>query len=338
MARVTVFGAGAMGTAMAIHLSRAGNDTVLWASEFDARVLPVLNDERRHPALSEHLPDGLKVMGPEQLDAAAEGVDVAVMGAHSGGARTLARVVMARGAHLPIVVGIAKGLEPSTGKRMSEVYAEEVGHERVVSLGGPALAPEVAEGLPTAAVMASSDTDAAVAEEAAAVFRSTRFHVAVTDDVVGVEYCTVAKNVAAIGMGIIDGLAKVAQSEYRNAKAALFAQAVHELTQLVVALGGRQETAFGLAGLGDTLVTSLGGRNRLYGELLGEGGEPERTLAGLVEQGMTVEGVESARDVHRLMNELQLDLVFHHQVHQILFEGEPAASLLDCLSMSAFDV
>src|SRR6266487_42825 len=97
MARVTVFGAGAMGTAIAMHLSRAGNDTVLWASEFDQRVLPELLDGRRHPALPAFLPESLKVMGPDQLEAAAEGVEVAVMGAHTGGARTLARLVMAGG-------------------------------------------------------------------------------------------------------------------------------------------------------------------------------------------------------------------------------------------------
>jgi glycerol-3-phosphate dehydrogenase (NAD(P)+) len=329
MARVTVFGAGAMGTAVAMHLARAGNDTLLWASEFDRRILPDLMDERRHPALSHHLPESLKVMGPEQLEAAAEGADLAVMGAHSGGARTLATIVMQGSGSLPSVVGLAKGLEPGTGKRMSEVYSEEVGHRNVTALAGPCLAPEIAEEAPSAAVVAGEDRG--IADMVAGCFRTGRMEVTVTDDLAGVEYCTVAKNVSAIGMGIVDGLAKVSDSQYRNAKAALFTQAIRELVQLVTALGGRAETAYGLAGLGDTLVTSLGGRNRLYGEMIGEGTEPSQAVDILTERGLTVEGVDSARDVRRLTGDLGLTLPFHAQVEAILFEGAPAPTLLDCM-------
>jgi glycerol-3-phosphate dehydrogenase (NAD(P)+) len=318
-----------MGTALAMHLARAGNDTVLWASEFDHRVLPDLIERRRHPALPEHLPESLSVLGSDQLEAAADGTEVAVMGAHSGGARTLARIVMEGSGPPPVVLGVAKGLEPGTGKRMSEVYSEEVGHDRVVAMGGPCLAPELAQGAPSAVVMASSDP--AATETVAGAFRTPWFEIAVTDDVAGVEYCTVAKNVAAIGMGILDGLAKVGSSEYRNAKAALFAQAIREMVELVASLGGRAETAFGLAGLGDALVTSLGGRNRLYGELIGEGADPARALEDLTRRGMTVEGVEAAREVRRLSRGRGLDLPFHAQLEAILFDGAPGPSILECM-------
>lgn len=329
MTRVTVFGAGAMGTAMAMHLARAGNETVLWASPYDERVLPELLEHRKHPSLPAFLPDSLTVVGPDGMDAAAGGVEVAVMGAHSGGARTLARLVMDGTRDLPLVLAVAKGLEADTGKRMSEVYAEEVGHGRVAALGGPCLAPEVAEGLPSAGVIASEDASAANA--VARCFRTSSFEVTETDDLAGVEWSSVAKNVTAMGMGMVDGMAKLAGSEYRNAKSALFAQAVGELVAFVVAMGGRSETAYGLAGLGDALVTSLGGRNRLYGEMIGEGAEPGRALGDLVARGMTVEGVEAARDVRRLSSERGLDLPFHAQVQAILFDGAPAGSILDCM-------
>jgi glycerol-3-phosphate dehydrogenase (NAD(P)+) len=327
--RVTVFGAGAMGTAIAMHLARNGNQTLLWASDFDRNVLPALVDQRRHPALPEHLPDSLHVVGPEGLTQAAGGVDIAVMGAHSGGARTLARVVMEGCDSLPLVVGVAKGLEPETLKRMSEVYADEVGHGQVVSVGGPCLAGEVAQGLPCAVVFASGDKGAA--RTAAEAFRSPVYHVRITDDLPGVEYCMVAKNVAAIGLGILDGLGKGIGFEYRNAKAALFSQGCAELVQLVVALGGRAETANGLAGLGDALVTSLGGRNRLFGELLGEGVAPKEAVSDLMKKGMTVEGVESSRDVAKLAEGRGLRLPFFEQIYRIVFDGDPAASVLDCL-------
>jgi glycerol-3-phosphate dehydrogenase (NAD(P)+) len=327
--KITVFGAGAMGTAFAMHLARTGNETVLWASPFDQKVLAALTEDRRHPTLPEHLPESLAVLGPDHLEEAVAGIDLAVMGAHSGGARTLARIVAAD-RRLPLVVGVAKGLEPETGKRMSEVYAEEVGHDRVVSVGGPCLAAEVAQDLPTAAVFASASKD--TAEEAARAFRSRTFLVAVTDDVVGLELCTVAKNVAAIGMGILDGLGKVSGLAHQNAKAALFTHAVDELTELVVALGGRAETASGLAGLGDALVTSLGGRNRLYGELLGEGAEPATTLAELTARGLTVEGVVATQDIRRLTERAGLYLPFFEQVDRILRGSARPESVLDCLA------
>jgi glycerol-3-phosphate dehydrogenase (NAD(P)+) len=324
--RVTVFGAGAMGTAIAMHLARSGQDTVLWGSEFDARVLGHLRDDRRHPLLPEHLPESLSILGPEELPAAGKDLDLAVLAANSGGARSLARLVLDGCGALPLTLGVAKGLEPDSGLRMSQVHAEELGHDRVVAMGGPCLAAEIAQGLPTAAVFGSSSRDRA--EEAAALFRGEGFRVTVTDDVIGVEYCTVAKNVAAIGLGILDGLGKQAGFAYSNARAAIFALAVAELGELIAAVGGRPETAIGLAGLGDTLVTSLGGRNRLYGELIGEGAEPKAALDGLVARGMTVEGVESARDVAALAATAGLHMPFHAQVARILYDGEPATSLL----------
>jgi glycerol-3-phosphate dehydrogenase (NAD(P)+) len=231
---------------------------------------------------------------------------------------------------LPVALSVAKGLEPDTGKRMSRVYAEEVGHERIVAMGGPCLAGEIAQELPTAAVMASADDEAA--EACAEAFRSPAFRVEVTDDVVGLEYCTLVKNVAAIGMGILDGLGKSGDVSYRNAKAALFTRAMRELTSVVGALGGRSETALGLAGMGDTLVTSLGGRNRLYGELIGEGVEAERALDDLLRRGMTVEGVESAKDVHRLTEQEGLDLPVHDQIYRVLFESAPVMTLVECIT------
>jgi glycerol-3-phosphate dehydrogenase (NAD(P)+) len=329
VARITVFGAGAMGTAVAMHLARAGHDTTLWASEFDRPVLLKLVDGRRHPSLPEFLPDALRVLGPESLPEAGADLDAAVMGAHSGGARTLARIVCEGCGPAPLVIGLAKGLEVETLKRMSEVYAEEADHDRVASMGGPCLAAEIAGGAPSAAVFAAADL--ALAEGAAGMFRTKDFHSTVTDDLAGLEYCTVGKNVAAIGMGILDGMGKVSGAELRNAKAALFTLAFSDLVAFVTAMGGRGDTVHGLAGLGDSLVTSLGGRNRLFGELLGEGLEPKAALENLLQRGMTVEGVDSSQDVRTLSERAGLDLAFFDLVYRILFEGAPAASVVDCL-------
>ena len=161
-----------------------------------------------------------------------------------------------------------------------------VGHKRVISIGGPCLAPEVAQGLPCAVVFASADQQSA--EVAAAAFRTSTYHVTISDDLPGVEYSMVAKNVAAIGLGVLDGLGKGVGFEYRNAKSALFTSKPARSSSSSWWRWGK-ETATGLAGMGDVLVTMLGGRNRLFGELLGEGIRPDDALADLTAKGMTVE-------------------------------------------------
>ena len=170
--------------------------------------------------------------------------------------------------------GVAKGLEPETGKRsLTEVYAEELAGIPIVTVGGPCLATELAEGLPTASVWAGAPLE--LATQAGRPFDGRTYQLTYTDDVIGVELCAMMKNVAAIGLGMLDGIGQPTGEDFKNAKAALFTKAAHEIVDLVSACGGRAETAFGLAGIGDQLVTSLGGRNRLYGELIGAG-EPAR--------------------------------------------------------------
>jgi glycerol-3-phosphate dehydrogenase (NAD(P)+) len=329
VARITVFGAGTMGTAFAMHAARLGLSTALWANQHDLAAYAAMREERRHPLLPEHLPDALDLHGPNELDAAARDVEVAVMGANHAGARSLAGMVREAVREARFAVSVAKGLEPTTGERMSEVYAAELEGPEVVAVGGPCLARELAEGLPTAAVWAGRSID--LAEEAGKPFDDARYQLTFTDDVVGLELCSMMKNVAAIGAGLLDGLGKAAGIDYQNAKAALFTKAAREIVELVTAGGGRAETAMGLAGLGDQLVTSLGGRNRLFGELVGAGGPPEDTLSELETRGLTVEGVDSTRDVRRLGTELGLELPYHEAIHRVLFEDAAPDEILEVL-------
>jgi glycerol-3-phosphate dehydrogenase (NAD(P)+) len=329
MVRVAIFGAGAMGTAMAMHASRRGATTTLWANQHDLRAYAALQEERRHPLLPEHVPDAVRICGPHELDQAAEGAEVAVMGANSHGARSLARMVKGHLGAVDTVVSVAKGLEPETHLRMSEVYEAELPGVRVIAIGGPCLAAELAEGLPTAGVWASRSAD-----DAAAVgdhFSDRHYQLQYSDDVVGVELCSMMKNVAAIGLGMLDGLGSPTGRDFKNAKAALFTKAAHELVELVGAAGGRSETVFGLAGVGDQLVTSLGGRNRLYGELVGAGDPPEDTLEELEGRGLTIEGVDSTREVRRLAVEHGLELPYHTAIHRVLFEDARPEEILEVL-------
>jgi glycerol-3-phosphate dehydrogenase (NAD(P)+) len=330
MARITVFGAGAMGTALAMHVARRGQDVALWANPHDRPVFEAMKSEGRHPSLPEHLPAGVALFGPDELRSAADRVEIAVMAAHSDGARSLARMVAGAVGGARSVVSVAKGLETESGTRASAIDQEELPVRSIVAVGGPCLAPELAEGSPTAVVWAGQTVeDARAAGEPVA---DRHYQITFSDDVVGVEYCAVVKNVSAIGLGILDGLSKLRSLPLQNAKAALFAKAASELAALVVALGGRAETAFGLPGIGDIVATGLGGRNRLFGEQVGEGGNPAEVIHTMRERGLTVEGLDSARHVHRLITEAGLDLPYHLAVYQVLFEGLDPRLVLEVLS------
>ena len=324
-----MFGAGAMGTAVAMHAARIGLDTALWANPFDGPALESIRDKGKHPGLPDHVPASLMVFGPDELDEAAARCEVAVMGSSSGGARSLARMTTDAAARARFLVSLGKGLEPETAKRMSELYEEEFPGATVVAVGGPGLAGELASEMPTAAVWGSSRIQDA--RDAGERFEHSTYQIAYTDDLIGLEYCTVLKNVAAIGMGFLDGMAKTDSVAYQNAKAALFTQAVRELSSVVEAVGGRRETAMGLAGLGDVLVTSLGGRNRIYGELVGAGGDPTEVLKDLSSRGVTVEGVESTKDLHLIADRTGVDLPYHLAIHRVLFDGADPRSILEVL-------
>ena len=324
-----MFGAGAMGTAVAMHAARLGHEVTLWGSSFDSPALAGLVAERVHPLLPEHLPDAVRVCGPDALEEAAADAEVAVLGANSHGARSLAGMIAAHLGGVRAAVSVAKGLEPESGLRMSEVYAATLPGVPVVAVGGPCLATELAEGLPTAGVWAA--VPETIARDAGAPFDAPAYQLSFTDDVVGVELCAMMKNVAAIGLGMLDGIGKPTGEDFKNAKAALFTKAAHEIVELVSACGGRAETAFGLAGIGDQLVTSLGGRNRLYGELVGAGEPPAETLRDLEARGMTVEGVDSTRDVTRLAEEHGLDLPYHAAIDRVLTRGADPRDIMEVL-------
>jgi glycerol-3-phosphate dehydrogenase (NAD(P)+) len=327
--RIAVFGAGAMGTAVAMHAARLGHDVTLWGSAHDARAFERLRAEGKHPSLSEHLPAEVRLFAPGELSDAGAGAEIVILGANSHGARSLAREIAPHIGTGMVAVSVAKGLEPGSGLRMSQVYGEELTEIPIVSVGGPCLATELAQGLPTAGVWSAATLE--TARDAGRPFDVEAYQLTYTDDVIGVELCAMMKNVAAIGLGMLDGIGKPTGEDFKNAKAALFTKAAHEIVELVGASGGRAETAFGLAGIGDQLVTSLGGRNRLYGELVGAGESPDATLRDLEARGLTVEGVDSTRDVARLAEELNLNLPYHAAIHRVLFDGADARDILEVL-------
>jgi glycerol-3-phosphate dehydrogenase (NAD(P)+) len=178
----------------------------------------------------------------------------------------------------------------------------------------------VAQGLPTALTLAS--TDKAFAQAAAKELHSQKLRIYSSDDMVGVAIGGAVKNVMAIAAGIADGLGLG-----NNARAALIARGLAEITRLGLKLGGRVETFMGLAGAGDLILTCTGdlSRNRKVGLMLAAGQPLSQILA---ELGHVAEGVTTAREVQRLAGELKVEIPITRAVNQVLYENVPAKAAL----------
>jgi glycerol-3-phosphate dehydrogenase (NAD(P)+) len=219
--------------------------------------------------------------------------------------RVFHEVVSSLPGDAPILI-LTKGLDPETGKRLSQV----VEAREAVVLSGPNHAEEIAQGLPAAAVLASADEG--LATQLQHEIHSLRFRVYVNTDLVGVELCAAAKNVIALAAGAVDGL-----EAGDNAKAALITRGLAEMARLGEACGARPETFSGLAGMGDLMVTcwSRHGRNRRAGELIARGESPERAAARI---GQVVEGLTTAPALRDLAHRKGVELPITEAVCQVL--------------------
>jgi glycerol-3-phosphate dehydrogenase (NAD(P)+) len=292
--KISVFGAGAWGTALAIQAARAGHAVCLWAR--DAAAAQAMQASRRNAAYlpaSELPPELLCSADWAQAVAHAEGGLVIVATPMSGLRATLAA--------LPgraQVLWLCKGFEAGTGRLGHEIARELAPAMRVGVLSGPSFAQEVAAGRPTALVAASED--AALAQAAVDAFHGERLRVYTSADPVGVEVGGAVKNVLAIAVGVCDGLSAASpDAPGLNARAALITRGLAEMLRLGLALGARAETFMGLSGLGDLVLTATGdlSRNRRVGLLLAQGRGLPQILA---ELGHVAEGVYSAPTVlHR---------------------------------------
>ena len=283
-AKLCVLGAGAWGTALAIQAARAGNAVALWARDpARAAAIAKARENTRHLP-GARLSAAVAVTG--DLGAALDGAALAIVAVPAQHMRAvLERLPPAASAGLPLVIG-AKGVEQGTLKLPLEVAAEARPEAPGAVLSGPNFAHEVAAGLPAAAVVASRD--AALRERAGDLLGSPGFRLYGGDDPMGVQVGGAAKNVIAIAAGAVIGAGLG-----ENARAALVTRGLAELARLTVALGGRQETAAGLSGLGDLLLTTTGpgSRNTSLGVELGHGRSLEEALAGRVG---VAEGVATA--------------------------------------------
>lgn len=307
---LTVLGAGAWGTALAISLS-AKHRVSLWVRD-PAQAAAIRSSRRNARYLPEvPVPEGVGIIdGP---GAAFEKSEAVLIATPTAALRGALEQVKASGSGSP-VIWACKGFEHPSGRLPHQVVAEVLGNRaKCAALSGPSFALEVAQGRPTALTLASLDAE--FARSMARELHHSTLRVYFSNDLIGVEIGGAVKNVMAIATGICDGLGLGL-----NARAALITRGLAELTRLGVALGGRLETFMGLAGAGDLILTCTGelSRNRRVGLLLA-GGEPiERILEQL---GHVAEGVHSARAIERLAAEKRVDMPITQAVCAVLFRG-----------------
>ncbi|HWS13576.1 MAG TPA: NAD(P)H-dependent glycerol-3-phosphate dehydrogenase [Rhodocyclaceae bacterium] len=310
--KIAVLGAGAWGTALALTFVRA-HPVTLWVWD-PAEAAALRRDRENRRFLSGHpFPAALGVEA--EIGAAVRDADLALIATPVLGFRGTLRSLREAGCAVP-VIWACKGLEAGTGKLLHQVVAEELGDIACAALSGPSFAEEVARGLPTAVTLASRDLD--FARHWVSVLNSPRLRLYANDDVIGVEVGAAVKNILAIAAGISDGL-----GFGLNARAALLTRGLAEIARLGLALGGRQHTFMGLAGMGDVVLTCTGdlSRNRRVGLALAKGQPLDAILQDL---GQTAEGVNTARAVASLAERIGVDMPITHAVNGILFEGLPA--------------
>jgi len=324
--KAAVIGGGSWGSAMAIHLGRLHIPVNLWIREPD--ILRSARRERVNPVFLPGFPFPPEVSVCGDIRETARDVSVIFIAVPSRYCRSVYRRLAPVVTRQSLLVSLTKGLEERSLKRMSQVLADslpDVKHPRIVVLSGPSFAKEVAQGLPTAVVAASRrPADAARIQS---LLSGLIFRVYTCRDVTGVELAGATKNIIAIAAGMADAL-----DSGHNAKASLITRGLAEITRLGVRLGARRETFFGLAGIGDLIVTCTGelSRNRHLGYELGRG----KSLASIVAaSSMVAEGVGTTRSIHRLSGKHGIEMPICEQIYRVLYGGkDPRQALIDLMS------
>lgn len=326
MARYTVLGAGAWGTALAKVLANNGNEILLWA--FEPEEAKAIQQDRVN---TKYLPDIAipdAIRATNDLEEALRDPEMVVWVVPSQATRATAE--LAKPYLKPGVpqVGASKGIENDSLMLMSEVMLDVLGpsvKSQLAALSGPSFAREVGLNFPTNVVVAAYEEAAAL--DVQKRFAAERFRVYTSHDPVGVEVGGALKNVIAIAAGASDGL-----GFGHNTRAALITRGLAELSRLAVAKGAHPMTMMGLAGMGDLVLTCTGGlsRNRTVGVELGKGRKLPEILEGL---GHVAEGVTTATSAYDLGHKMGVDLPISFEAYKVIHKDKsPAAALKDLLA------
>ena len=312
--RISVIGAGAFGTAMAVAAARAGNEVVLWAHDPD--VARTIEETRQNPDYLRGVDLSDAIRATSDLGEAARFSEKLFMVVPSHVFREVLTNLRPHLEGKAQIISGTKGIENESLASMSAISREVLGEQLAAFavLSGPTFAIETAKGVPSVAVVASRDIN--FAQEIQHAMSSPSFRLYHSEDVQGVELAGSLKNVIAIAAGVLEGLGLGA-----NTNAALITRGLREMTRLGMALGGSLETFAGLAGMGDLVLTCTGAlsRNRTVGVELGKG----RTLDDILRDAKFVaEGIKTTKSAQQLAEKHQIEMPITAEMHRVLYEGE----------------
>ena len=324
--KVSVLGAGAWGTTLAVLLHYNGHKVTLW--EYDRRYTKQMIKYRENkiylPGIE--LPEELLIT--HDLEEASFDKNLVVLAVPSQFLRSVVKKIRFNDVKNSVFVSVSKGIENGSLMTMSQMIKDvfpELNSSQVGVLSGPSHAEEVSVRVPTAVVAASIDKQTAKTIQAA--FMTSYFRVYSSTDILGVELGGAFKNVIAIGAGIIDG-AKFGD----NTKAAIVTRGIAEISRLGVALGSKPETFSGLSGMGDLIVTCMSkhSRNRYVGEKIGQGMKLKEILKSMT---AVAEGVETTRSASQLAKKYNVETPITNEVYRMLFEDkDPIKSTTDLMT------
>lgn len=320
--KISVIGDGGWGTTLAILLGSKGHDVRLWGAfpDYTERMKASRENTKFLPGVK--IPDSVALTS--DISDAADS-DVIVMAVPSQYMRGVTGKMKGIRPGRKLFVNVSKGIENGSLMRMSEVITDVLGKVRIGALSGPTISYEVARGLPTTVVAASDDASAA--EEIQDLFMTDNFRIYTNTDITGVELGGSLKNVIAIAAGISDGLGFGV-----NTKSGLLVRGIVEIARLGTAMGAKQETFYGISGLGDLVTTCVSnhGRNRWFGEEIGKGNAPGSVLKSTE---MAVEGAGTSKSCRELCRKYVIEMPIADEVYNVIFEGkDPKAAVRDLMT------
>lgn len=321
-----IVGAGAWGTAMATHLNQLGHTVTLVPRRFE-QALTLASDRRNIDYLPEIELSNTLQIGHELAPSLME-VETLIVASPTKGVREWAERIQKNLHHaknLALVISLAKGLEQETLLRPTEILRQILPQFHHAVLTGPTNALEVAQGKPTAMVLAGDDHPGL--QQVQAALSGANLRVYLGDDTIGAELGAALKNIYAIAAGCSDGLGLG-----DNAKAALLTRALAEMVRVGQQLGGKTSTFYGLSGFGDLVATSHGhwSRNREFGQNIGTGATLDTLLSN---RKTVVEGYWTTHAMHHLSRQKKIETPILDEIYNILYEQkDPSQTILDLMT------
>ena len=329
MLKIAIIGTTSWGTTLGVVIAQKGIEVRLWARTKQEATELKSNGPDSNFFSGITFPPQLLITN--QLSEALADVKAVIMAVPSQAMRQNIKLIASYLTKSMMVVSAAKGLEIGSGKRMSQLIAEEINprfHSNICVLSGPNLAREVLHGLPAATVIAAENN--AVARKVQRLLNTPKLCVFTNTDVIGVELGGALKNIIALGAGIADGL-----GYGDNAKAAFMTRGLTEITALGVALGANPLTFSGLAGLGDLVATCSSplSRNHYVGVELTKGRSLTEILSSMTN---VAEGVSTTLVAWNLAQKLGLEMPITEKVYQILYENaDPRQAAVEMMGGNA---